>query len=264
MFAAYAYKSGATAAQVAADLAALVCGAAVAALSAGCDKAASSVGGAAPGWAAFDGAYNVCKGADLSGADKFLRLLASGSDVQATVCESWNAATHAAVNAVTAQKVVTVAASGGVVYVVANAEGAAFWPADGATWLYVSEVSRDSPLLPAGYPTICLGYSTYPNYLYVPRFKNPAAAGDTTGGNLLIYTALGSINVQARAPGEAFYWQLMPLTVAAPSGTVFFGYLRGCYIAPAGATGARLVDGGGAEYAQMYISASAAYAVERK
>lgn len=264
MFATYAYKAGATAAQVAADLAALVCGADLAALSAGCNKEASSVGGVAPGWSAFDGAYNVCRGVDASGSDKFARLLASGSDVQATVCESWNSATHVAVNAVTAQKIITVAASGGVVYIAANAETVVFCPADGSAWLYISEIGRDSPLLPAGYPVICLGYSTYPANVYVPRFKNTAAAGDVTNSNLLVRYPFGNINIQPRAPGEAFYWQLFPLIAAAPSGQAFYGYLRGLYLAPAGATGARLVDAGGAEYMQLYVDASTCYAVERK
>lgn len=264
MFATYAYKAGATAAQIAADLAALVCGANLAALSAGCNKDASSIGGEAPGWAAFDGTYNVCKGVDASGVDKFMRLLVSGSDVQATVCESWNSATHVAVNAVTAQKIITVSASGGVVYVVANQENVVFWPGDSSSWLYVSEIGRDSPLLPAGYPVICLGYSTYPANIYLPRFKNTAAAGDVTNSNLLMRYAMGNVNMQPRAPGEVLYWQLMPLVAAAPSNQVFYGYMRGMFLAPASQTGGRLVDTGGAEHVQLYVDASTCYAVERK
>lgn len=263
MIGVYAYKAGATAAQVAADLAAMIGGAAVAGLSAICDKNLSSAAGAASGWAVLDAAYGVVKGADLSGADKFVRVMASGSDVAIGPCEGWNAATHAAQNAVTVQRAVTVAASGGVVYVLANAEAVTLWAADGTSWACVVEICRDSPMLPAGYPVSGLMYSGAVGYLYCPRFKNPTVAGDTVNAWMVLRMAMG-VNIQPRAPGEVLYWQLMPMCAAGPSGTVFFGYLRGCYEGPAGATGARLVDAAGVEYVQLMCDSGQTFVLERR
>jgi len=263
VFATYKYNAGATAAQVAADLAALIAGAAVASLSAGCDKANTSIGGAATGWAVLDTAsYGVVKGADLSGADKIARVLVSGSDVQLLAAEAWNVGTHAALNPTIGLKILTVAAQGGVVYLVATPEAILAWPADLSGWAMVGEVTRDSPLVAAGYPAVVAIGSAYPTNAYSPRYKSYSGAGDVTAGNYsTIYPV--AYSGQLRAPGEVMYYQLLP-TIVTIGSAAFVGYLRGVYLTANPGTGGRLLDASAVEYVGAFLAGATGYVLERK
>lgn len=242
MFAKYVTNTSCTLAQVIADFAALASGSAIAALSASCDKTASTqTSTIAPGWTLVDaaaaGSGQVVSAPDATATTtKYARLYANTtSSVDVLVYESWNAATHVGTNASTTMTSAQVTVTPGVAmtyWVVITPR--LLWitsVSNGA--LGVLEISRDAAYLAgAAYPAaVAIGnnlaqINTMP--LAMSRVKKTQAAGDTTGATLAGTTYLRPVslgafvtsggtlagpNGLARDAAEASYYPLVPLWI---------------------------------------------------
>jgi hypothetical protein len=213
MYGNYSWVQGAAAAQIVGDLVALACGAAVADLSAGCNKAASAVAGAASGWAVVDAAYGVVSRAGQGGGPGMLaRLTVSGTPkLQLAAVDGWVMGSHSASFAAQAQDCSNTLAAAGQVFVMAGDFGLCLMASDFATWALVGEVKRDGPALagdalaPGGF-VVCSS-----NYVYMPRLKSPSAVGDLTSPSVTLASAYGALSAAAvRARGEALYMPMVP------------------------------------------------------
>lgn len=184
MFARYVYKAGATVANVLADVCALIAGAALADLSADCDKTQTTVEGAAPGWRIDDvqAGYRILS-APLASAvgRKTYKVAVVGSEIRAYAAESWDSAAHAGVNVHGSGPDLqpNVAAAGGVLYVMALPDVAMVSAAGDERMFLLGELVDLTPSC-AGRPSwFVIGRRTTSSaYAYVPRVKRPNNAGD--------------------------------------------------------------------------------------
>jgi hypothetical protein len=173
-----------TQANLISDLAAILCGAQVADLSATCDKANTTiVSTVAPGWTLVDAnASNLGKvisAPDMNGNPKYVYIYASGtSQIAIRVYETWNSTTHTGTNPSGAYVL-----SNGTSFMVFGTPQTAYI-SGGADGFGVLEVSRDVAYLqnnttyPATVAGGAYGFSS-PTAMSMPRGKNMTAAGDT-------------------------------------------------------------------------------------
>lgn len=234
MFAKYAYKAGATSANIIADLCKLISGAALADLSVSCDVANSTLAGASPGWTYDDVGYGVVSAPHEDGVGrKVYQITANGANLQAKAVESWNAATHAATNAATAVGAVAFStAAAGVIWVTACPEAVAIYEVAGS--LILAEVSS-SPLTkgrPRG-----LVIQKADEAVYLPRVKKYNGAGESLNVASSIVIRHVPFNAPMRGDGEDVFYQTMPANVGywpstAVPNWVYFGLLRGVVLFP--------------------------------
>lgn len=200
MYAVYNYKAGAVAAQVIADLVALLTGTtSPSSLSASCNTASTSiVSTVAAGWSLFDAAAGVnteCVRALNQDGTTYKYLLLAGTSntvLTYTQAESWNATTHTGTNSggPSTNTMVVDLVNGGYFYLYATTKNAIIsgWTVSGGyqNGLGIFEFSRDTLLTPAGYPCHVLARLDSVNSggtARVPRFKSGSAAGDVSNAN---------------------------------------------------------------------------------
>jgi len=250
MFGVYAWNAGATASQIQQDLVALVCGGAVADLSAGANKAGCSTGGAASGWTALDAGYGVVKRDGQAGGPGMVGRfsLSAAPRIQLQAVDAWATATHSAGAASTAFDVSAVTTTAGSVWLMASDAGLLIASADWATWGALGEVKRDGPAL-AG-DALAPGSFTINNsgYVYMPRLKAPTASGDMTAVSCSLSSAYGSLSGgAARDRTEKLYFPMSPATIAYSSVPV--GEVAGLLtIGGYGQSGDYVQDAGGVTY----------------
>lgn len=250
MYGVYAWIAGATAAQLQQDLVALICGGAVADLSAGANKAGCSVSGAASGWTALDAGYGVIKrDGQAGGPGMVARLSVSATPrIQLQAVDAWATATHTAGSATTAFDVSLTTTAAGSVNLMASDAGLLIAAADWSYWGALAEVKRDGPAL-AG-DALAPGAFTINNsgYVYMPRLKAPTATGDLTAVSCSLSSAYGSLSGgAARDRTEKLYFPMSPATVAYSSVPV--GEVAGLLtIGGYGQSGDYVQDAGGVTY----------------
>lgn len=217
MYGNYSWNAGATTVQILADLVALACGAAVADLGAGCNKAASAVAGGASGWAVVDAAYGVVSRAGQAGGPGLLaRLTVSGTPkLQLAAVDGWVMGSHSAGYATTAQDCSLALSAAGQVFILAGDFGLCLMSSDFAAWALVGEVKRDGPALagdaaaPGGFVVSAAGS------VYMPRLKSPSAVGDSANVAVTLASSYGSLSAAAvRARGEALYMPMVPAVLS--------------------------------------------------
>lgn len=215
MFGVYSWNAGATAQNIINDLIALLCGAAVADLSASCNKAASVTDGAASGYIAIDAAYGVMQAeGQPGGPGRYMRLQVSGANrVQLGVVDQWVMGSHSATYTsgfIDASGLVTAAGS---VNLFASNDALLISASDWSYWAASAEVKRDGPamgdaLAPGGF--VIGGY-----YCYMPRVKSPSAVGDLNGPSATFASAYGSLSAAAaRDRQEKLYIPLAPAVLS--------------------------------------------------
>lgn len=261
MFGRFNYKS-CTAAQLQADLTAFLCGAAPSSL-VYCDAVNTYIeGGASSLWSVVDLPYGVIKAPVTGGGagDKVFQLQVGGSYLQARSMESWNAATHAALNSTALAGALSYSLAGGVLYFNVTAEALSLWSGNSA-FLTLAECTRSVPVMtgrPAGI-VLCESLSWS-----LPRVKNTAAAGETaplTGisprGNSTGSTAL-------RGDGELPFYQVTDLLLQ-NSNTILLGSVPGIMAGPAvGNCGDLLLLNDGKPWFLLRASATTCLLHERK
>lgn len=242
----YAWNAGATAANIVADLVALLCGGAVNDLSASCNKAASSVTGAASGFTALDAAYGVIQQAGQAGGPgRFARVTVSGQNrIQLQAVDQWAMGSHSAGFATSALDVSNViTAAGAVKFFAASDTGLLLAASDWASWAALAEVKRDGPSLndAAAPGAFTLGYY----YCYMPRIKSPTAVGDLAQPSCTFASAYGSLSASAaRDRSEQLYIPMVPLMLSyanVPIGEAAGVFVSGGY----GQSGDYMLDANG-------------------
>lgn len=226
MYGTYGWNSGATAAQVLQDIAELIGGKAIAALSAGCNKAGSVIAGAASGWTCTDPAYGALTAPCADGiSTKAVRVLNTGAMVQLAACEVWNAATHAATNQTTAKDAAAWSgAAAGAVNFIATPDVLAIYAADLSKFGWCGEILPGMPQSVAGTPWF-VSDDTWATAM--PRLKN----GNPTAGYSLNYAGnqqSQSIPAMGRNAAEATFWPLLPRLHRTNNSSVL-GYVRGIW-----------------------------------
>ncbi len=262
MYGVYAWNAGATAANVLADLLALMGGATVASLSASCNKAASSVAGVASPWSLVDTAsYGVIQAASLAGAGNKQARITVTTTINLTAVEAWNTGTHAAANATTAVACSLAIASAGSVKFQFCDDCLLIASSDWTAWAAVGEIKRDGPLLTdTARPNNFL--LTNAGLMYLPRLKSTTAVGDTTNlsvSNASPYGAL--VATGTRDTADSLYIPMVPMvayTAGVPIGETVGPMIAGGY----GVSGDLMVDGAGATY-QLAKYSSTIYAFKR-
>lgn len=249
MFANYAWNAGATAANIVADLLALVAGADVAALSASCNKALTTRDGAASGWSVDDAAYGVLRAPCVGGgpaSDKLARI-SCGTKIQLSTVDSWVSATHTAGYSTTAYDVSLAIAAAGSVSMLATPDVMMLAASDWSVWQIVAEIKREGPLMiDAAAPSwVVIGQN---DNCYSPRLKNPAAAGETAPASLSLSSAYGNLTASTtRDRAEKLYIPMAP-AVATVSG-VPVGEFAGVMISGGyGQSGDYMMDAGGVQW----------------
>lgn len=264
MFARYAFKAGAVAADIVADICALMSGAAVSALSAACEKSISSVEGAAPEWRADDPGYGVISAPCLGSGRKVFRFVAVGKLLKCQAMESWNTTTHAGLNVCESGALSPSidTASAGVLSIVATEDGAAVIDAAGRA-VMLAEITNKTPMIGGRPSWIVIDPNSSPGGL-VPRVKNYSSAGDTNAARA--YLVMCWPNGSAlRGDGEAMHYQMLDVFVSMVNSAVscvVLGSLRGVKAVPSAArTLDVLVSGDGEKYTALNVSDSSSYMV---
>lgn len=249
MYGTYAWQAGAPAANIVADLLALLGGAAVADLSATANKPACSVAGAASGWVAVDAAYGVVSRAGQAGGPGMVaRLTVSATPrLQLAAVDQWAMGSHSAGFSTAVVDCSTATSAAGAVNFVATGDGLLIAAADWSYWAMVAEVKRDGPALnDAAAPGAVLVNNN--GYCYMPRIKAPAAVGDLTNPNCALTSAYGSLSAAAaRDRTEKLYLPIVPATVSysnVPVGELAGPVVVGGY----GQSGDFVQDGNGDQY----------------
>jgi hypothetical protein len=216
MFAKYVTTSSPTQANVIADIAALLAGAAITDLSSSCDKSNSTLlSTVAPGWTITDNNAGssgyILSAPDLAGNTKYVKLFASNAtylDIQAY--ETWNSTSHTGTNPTTALGAVST--SPGVTVNVVNyffifatarsfiVMGGGSNPAGGGG-IGAFEFTREAAYLQGTtYPAVCVGMlaglTNSNKNMNISRTKNLTAAGDTVPTTALSAT-IAARNVAA-------------------------------------------------------------------
>jgi hypothetical protein len=193
MFAKYVTTAAPVQAQMIADIAALICGASIASLSASCDKVNSSlVSTIAPGWTLHDAPNSgvVVTAPDVDGlTQKYVRLFApSASTFDAMGYETWNAVAHTGTNATPGNPASFSFWANQVNTIFIFATARSFYFTSPAAGVGSFEFSRDAGYLQgSSYPCHAIATSASltsavsSGNVYVPRMKNLVAAGDRSG-----------------------------------------------------------------------------------
>lgn len=222
----YAWNAGATGVQVAADLVAMICGAAVVDLSGICNKAASSSAGVASGWSVVDSAYGVIGAASQDGGPaRQARIMASDAHrVLLAGVHEWDLVGHVPGAATNALECSAVVSDPGAVNVVATSAGVLLAASDWSLWAMVAEAKRGAPGLPAGYPgaVVVNGFG----YGYVPKAKNPEALGWVENAAAAVVSSYAGLSAKPARDGvDTLYVPMVPACVAVKQ--VPFGELLG-------------------------------------
>lgn len=245
MFGTYAWNVGATSANVVADLVALICGGAVADLSASCNKPASSVAGVASGFTALDAPYGVVQQPGVAGGPgRFARLTVSGANrIQLQAVDQWVMGSHSATFATSVLDASNVITAAGAVNFFATDAGLLLAASDWASWAMLAEVKRDGPAMADALAPGCFTLGGY--YCYMPRIKAPTAVGDTAAASVTFTGAYGSMSASAaRDRSERLYIPMAPAMVSfssVPVGEVSGVFVTGGY----GQSGDFMLDSGG-------------------
>lgn len=264
MYGVYAWNAGAVAANVVADVLALISGAAVGDLSASANKAACGVGGEASGWVVQDAAYGVIRHDGIAGGPGMTaRFTVSASPkLQLAVVDGWVMGSHSASFATSAYDVGNVTTAAGSVSIVATDAGLLVASSDWGVWVAVSEVKRDGPAMseataPGG---VMVNQS---GYCYMPRLKAPAAVGDLTAASCSFASAYGTLSAaSARDRTEKLYLPMAPAVVSysqVPVGEVSGLLVVGGY----GQSGDYVLDAGGDQF-QIAKAGSTLVAIKRE
>lgn len=209
----YSWKAGAAGPQIVADLIAIASGEMdVNTLSVSCEKAQSSISGAAGTWAALDAPYGVIAAAGIAGGPGMQsRITISGTPkIQLQPVSDWSVGTHAAGYAGTAQDVSLATSAAGAVQFNVTPDGILLAASDWSAWALTAEVKRDAPIFGAG-----ISGQFQVNQALVasmPRVKSPTAVGDVAGPAITIaspYSTLNAAGVRNRA--EALYFPMVPV-----------------------------------------------------
>lgn len=262
MYGVYAWQAGATGQQVVADLVAMIAGAAVADLSGVCDKALSSVAGAASGWSVVDAAFGVLGAASQEGGpQRQARLMSSDTPrVVMAAVHAWATATHttdAATNALEASGVV---GDAGAVNVIATPGGLLIGASDWSLWAMHAEVKRAAPPLSGALPgsVVVNGYG----YAYVPKAKNPEGLGLVVNASAAVVSSYaGLAETAARDALDMLYIPLVPACVAVKQ--VPFGELSGVLAAGGYAASGDLMTAGADTWVAAKTNAGLRLAIKR-
>lgn len=242
MYARYVYKAGATVANVLADVCALIAGAALADLSADCDKTQTTVEGAAPGWRIDDvqAGYRILSAPLASGVGrKTYKIAVVGSEIRAYAAESWDSAAHVGANVHNTGPDLqpSVIAGGGVLYVMALPDVVAVSAAGDERMFLLGELIDLTPSCVGRPSWFVIGRRTGSSaYAYVPRVKKANAVGD----NLLASVSMRYLMPVAGgvlAANEERYYALHDIYVEQESfqGYPWLGRMRGVKVAMASA-----------------------------
>lgn len=255
MFGTYGWNAGATQAHIFADLAALVCGAAVDDLSASCNKAASNVAGEASGWSVLDAdSYVIARAGQAGGPGMQAQFGAQASQyVGVRAVEAFNTVTNLPGGASSYLRCSGAMAVAGRVNIYANASGLAIASADFADVAIVGEVKRGSPVF-AGDALAPGSFIADRSYTYMPRIKSNSALGDVMGANCVIAGAYGSMGTTAaRTRTDTLYLPIVPLMLSASSFPV--GECSGLVaVGGYGASGDTVTDNEGSKFVLLRCS----------
>lgn len=263
MYGVYSWNAGATGQQVAADVVAMICGAAVNDLSGVCNKPASLVAGAASGWAVVDAAYGVIGQASQDGGpSRQARIFSSDAPrlIMAAV-HGWDAVQHLPGAASNALECSAVIVEPGAVNVIATAAGVLLAASDWSMWALLGEVKRGAPGLPAGYPGAVI-VNAY-GYAYMPKAKNPDALGWVENAAAAVVSAYGGLSSKPARDGvETLYVPMVPACVAVKQVPV--GELLGVRsVGGYGQSGDLMTDGAAVEWQIARLNAGLGLALGR-
>ena len=260
----YAWNAGATAAQIRADLVAMISGAAIADLSASCDKAASSTAGAASGWVAMDAPYGVLSAAgEAGGPGRQVRLSETAAPrVIVGVVAGWNGATHAAASASSAMECTATIDGAGLCHVLATPDGLLLASSDWSVWGMVAEVKRDGPAL-AGMAALSGALVVNQNgYAFMARAKKQTGYGYTDNQQVSVASVFGAL---AATPGrdaaETLYMPMVPAVVS--NGGVPVGELVGLRAVGGYAQSGDTLSDGAGDVWQLVKAGNLALALKR-
>lgn len=212
MYAKYEYNSGATQANILADLVAILTGTTdVNTLSASCNKAASTITSTvAAGWTVHDASAGSNKQVlkapyvDNGSAYKYTEITVSASEIQLHVNETWNETAHTYTNKTgnTSYYQRWSSSNAGRVYIFSSARfmalvgeySTSYGESSYSGMTVIVELSRNQPwnTVASGYPSVALvntGEAHYGNAgVYVPRAKNNMNI-DVTGTSAKLFLA---------------------------------------------------------------------------
>lgn len=264
MFGVYSWNAGATGQQVVPDIVAMICGAAVNDLSAVCNKAASSVGGAASGWGVVDAAYGVIGQASQDGGPgREARIFASESPrVIMAAVHGWDVVQHLPGAATNALECSAVVSEPGAVNIVATAAGILIGASDWSMWALLAEVKRGAPGLPEGYPgsVVVNGFG----YAYLPKAKNPDVLGWVENAAAAVVSSYGGLSARPARDGvDSLYVPMVPACVAVKQ--VPFGELLGVRaVGGYGQSGDLMTDGAAQDWQIARLNAGLGLAIGRE
>lgn len=217
MYGVYSWNAGITAGQIQQDLVALLCGSAIDDLSAGCNKAATTVGGAASGFVVVDQPFGVLSHPGQAGGPGILARItvSAGPRVQLAAVDQWNMGTHAAAFVTNAADCSNLTTAAGSLNFIASAAGLLLASSDWGVWAFVGEVKRDGPAFtgdaaaPGGFIVSSGGYC------YMPRLKSPNSVGDLSNASCQFASAFGQLSAAAaRTRAEVLYLPMAPAVVS--------------------------------------------------
>lgn len=216
MYGVYSWNAGAVAANVVADMLALIGGAVVDDLSISANKPGCSVGGVASGWHVVDAAYGVisCAG-EAGGPGMLARLTISAAPrLQLAAVDGWVMGSHSANFATAPSDVGNLTTEAGSVSFVATEKGLLIGSSDWGYWAAVSEVKRDGPAMGDALASGGL-LVNQSGYCYMPRLKSPSAVGDLDSPSCTFASAYGSLSqAAARDRTEKLYLPMAPAVVS--------------------------------------------------
>jgi hypothetical protein len=201
-------------------------------LSEGCNKAATTVAGAASGFGVVDQPFGVLSHPGQGGGPGILARItvSAGPRVQLAAVNQWNIGTHAAAYVTNAADCSNLTTAAGSLNYIASAAGLLLASSDWATWAFAGEVKRDGPALagdalaPGGFLLSSGGYC------YMPRLKSPSAVGDLSNASCQLASAFGTLaTTAARNRAEVLYLPMAPAVVS--YGQVPVGEVAGLMLA---------------------------------
>lgn len=264
MYGVYSWNAGITAGQIQQDLVALLCGSAIDDLSAGCNKAETTVGGAASGFVVVDQPFGVLSHPGQGGGPGILARItvSAGPRVQLAAVNQWNLGTHAAAFVTNAADCSNLTTAAGSLNFIASGDGLLLASSDWGVWAFAGEVKRDGPVLagdalaPGGFVVSSGGYC------YMPRVKSPTGVGDLSNASCQLSSAFGQLyGAAARNRAEQLYLPMAPAVVSygqVPVGEVVGMMIAGGY----GQGGDFVVDADDAVY-QIVKYSSLLYAIPK-
>ncbi|WP_265942482.1 hypothetical protein [Dechloromonas sp. A34] len=253
MFATYAFNGNASMVQVVADVVALICGGSVASLSASCNKALTTVAGAATPYSAPSAqSFGVVQATCMDGVSKkIFRLVATSNVATLQAYDTWNGATNTGTNATTARNCMYLDANPGTLWIVATDEILAIGMAN--TYCGIGfEIKREAPFM-VGTSRPCWGVVTNSAYApEMPRAKSMTAAGDQVIVPVYLTSPLNGLTFGfPRGADDLNYNQMLPcFAMLQYGGYIYAGAIRGamCGAEAIGAVGDNYTDDIGRNY----------------